>query len=101
MQKPTPGPVGRALNWTLVLLYYPEYRRLATRRFMLSARLELLCAVLTLVSPFASAGVLRLLRLWFEHLRTDVAEFGRLVRTRPIRLRSQLGNDSGYQNPWI
>ncbi|HVC63625.1 MAG TPA: hypothetical protein VND19_25070 [Acetobacteraceae bacterium] len=107
MQKPSPGPVWRILGWVLVPLYYPEYRRLLIRSYVLSARLELLCALFAVTAPFATLGWLRLIRRWLGRLREDVAEFGRLVRMprapvamRRARIAPQAGNDSGFQNPW-
>lgn len=99
MQQPTHGPIRRALNWVLVPLYYPEYRRLAMRSFVLSLRLELLCTLLALVSPFATPGLLRLLFRWFEQLRWDVAELGRMVRSQRAPLPRRLGQGE-FQNPW-
>ena len=113
MQLPTRSPLCRAVRWVLVPLVYPEYRRLVIRTFVLSIRLELLCTLFVVVSPFATPGLLLLLRRWFENLRTDVAEFGRLVRARnnslvvPIAAAatqatiptSSLGVD--FQNPWL
>jgi hypothetical protein len=107
MQKPTPGLAWRILGRILVPLYYPEYRKLLFRSYVLSARLELLCTFFAVVSPFATPGLLRMVRGWLDRLREDVAEFGRLVRmprghvTRPrTRVTPQVGNDSGFQNPW-
>jgi len=83
---PTHGPVWRAVRRVLVPLCVPEYRRMVARFYLLSMRLELLCALFAVVSPFATPGVLLLLRRWFENLRADVAEFGRLVRSRPAAM---------------
>jgi len=113
MQLPTNGPVGRAIRWVWVPLFHPEYRRLVIHSFLLSVRLELLCAMFALVSPFASPRLLLLLRHWFENLRADVAEFGRTVRARPGMATSMAadaavgasvgvsnaGNE--FQNPWL
>jgi len=107
MQKPTPGPVWRILGWILVPLYYPEYRRLLIRSYVLSARLELLCTFFAVISPFAAPSLLRLIRGRLQRLREDVAEFGRLVRMPRARLtlsRTQVtqpvSNGSEFQNPW-
>ncbi len=107
MQKPTPGPVWRILGWALVPLYYPEYRRLLIRSYVLSARLELLCTCFAVISPFATPALLRVIRGWLERLREDVAEFSRLVRVPRARVAMprargtpQVGKDSGFQNPW-
>ncbi|HUN44418.1 MAG TPA: hypothetical protein VMU81_29345 [Acetobacteraceae bacterium] len=113
MQNPTPGPVWRAVRWVLVPIFYPEYRRLVIRTYVLSIRLELLCTLFAVVSPFATPGLLLLLRRWFENLRVDVAEFGRVVRARnagsvasiaasarAATLRPEsLGTE--FQNPWV
>jgi hypothetical protein len=113
MQMPTQGPVWRAVRWVLVPLVYPEYRRLVIRTYVLSIRLELLCTLFAVVSPFATPGLLLLLRRWFDNLRVDVAEFGRAVRARkagavasigatappaPVAARSLSGE---FQNPWL
>jgi len=107
MQKPTPGPVWRILGWVLVPLYYPEYRRLLIRSYVLTARLELLCTVFAMISPFATPALLRVIRSWLDRLREDVAEFGRRVRMPRARVTlpcshvtPRVGNDSGFQNPW-
>ena len=107
MQKPIPGVVWRVLGRVLVPLYYPEYRRLLIRSYVLSARLELLCCFFTLISPFATPGLLLLVRRWLEQLREDVAEFGRLVRRPRARISlpsmqaaPRISNDGGYENPW-
>ncbi|HUB14115.1 MAG TPA: hypothetical protein VMB34_19350 [Acetobacteraceae bacterium] len=112
MQKPTHGPIWRALNWVMVPLLYPEYRRLVTRSFVLSLRLELLCAAFSLISPFATPGLLLLMRQRFDNLRADVAEFGRLVRARRAAIPEQCtaattavagaASPCGeFQNPWV
>lgn len=118
MQKPTHGPIWRALNWVLVPLCYPEYRRLVTRSFILSLRLEMLCALFAVLSPIATPGLLLLLRRWFDNLRSDVADFRRLVRARRREFAAApaagtiasatvaaaaAANGSGneFQNPWI
>jgi hypothetical protein len=107
MQKPSPGPVWRILGWVLVPLYYPEYRRLLIRSYVLSVRLELLCSFFAVIAPFATPGLLRIIRHWLDGLREDVAEFGRLVRMPRARVMlpsprvtPQVGSDSGFQNPW-
>jgi hypothetical protein len=88
-------------------LYYPEYRKLLIRSYVLSLRLELLCTFFSVVSPFATPGLLRMIRGWLDQLRRDVAEFGRVVRMPRARIaipREQAtpraGHDSGFQNPW-
>ena len=114
MQIPTHGPVWRAVRRMLVPLCYPEYRRMVTRFYLLSMRLELLCALFALVSPFATPGLLHLLRRRFENLRADVAEFGRLVRSRPTAMARSIAAGAGagahggsrsaggeFQNPWL
>jgi hypothetical protein len=108
MQKPTPGPFWRTLGWVLVPLYHPEYRRLLIRSYVLSARLELLCTLFAIVSPFATPAVLRVIRRWLDHLRDDVAEFGRRVRmprapvTIPCaRVTPQISAETEFRNPWI
>lgn len=113
MQMPTQGPIWRAVRWVLVPLVYPEYRRLVIRTYVLSIRLELLCTLFAVVSPFATPGLLLLLRRWFENLRVDVAEFGRVVRARNAGAASPIGarappapipapSLSGeFQNPWL
>lgn len=107
MQKPSPNPVWRTLGWVLVPLYYPEYRRLLLRSYVLSARLQLLCTLVAVISPFATPALTRMIRRWLDRLREDVAEFGRLVRTPRARITMpgprvtpQIGNDSEFQNPW-
>lgn len=107
MQKPTPGLAWRVLGWILVPLYYPEYRRLLIRSYVLSARLGLLCAFFTVIMPFATPGLLRMIRRWLDQLRKDVAEFGRVVRmpcgrvTPPLAPATQrVTNDGEFQNPW-
>lgn len=107
MQKPTPGPVWRILGRVLVPLYYPEYRRLLIRSYVLSARLELLCTLFAVVSPFATPALLRVVRRWLDQLRDDVAEFGRLVRMPHARVTipcaqvtPRVGSDSEFRNPW-
>ena len=113
MQIPTHGPVWRAVRWVLVPLFYPEYRRLLFRTYVLSIRLELLCMLFAVVSPFATPGLLLLLRRWFENLRRDVAEFGRVVRARnagratPIAASARPATmparslSGEFQNPWL
>ena len=101
MQKPMQGPVRRALNWVLVPLVHPEYRRLVTRSFILTLRLELLSAFTTVVTPFATPGLLLLIRRRSEHLRADVSEFSRHLRTCRIEA-AQLtaAHSGGFRNPW-
>ena len=104
MQKPTPGPVWRILGRVLVPLYYPEYRRLLIRSYVLTVRLELLCTFFAAVSPFATPGLLLIVRRWLDRLREDVAEFSRLVRMPRAhiapRAAPQISNESEFQNPW-
>lgn len=107
MQQPTPGPVWRVLGWILVPLYYPDYRRLLIRSYVLTVRLELLCTFFAVVAPFATPGLLRVTRCWLYRLREDVAEFSRLVRMSraPLTITSARGapgvsGDKGFQNPW-
>jgi hypothetical protein len=66
-----------------------------------------LCTFFAVVSPFATPGLLQLVRRWLERLREDVAEFGRLVRMPRAQVtipRAQtaprIGNDGEFQNPW-
>jgi hypothetical protein len=107
MQQPTPGLVWRILGWVLVPVYYPEYRRLLIRSYVLSARLELLCTFFAVVAPFATPGLLRMTRGWLYRLREDVAEFSRLVRMSRapvtiarVRVAPRASGESGFQNPW-
>ena len=105
MRQPMQGPVWRTLGRVLVPLYYPEYRRLLIRSYVLLARLELLSTFCAVVSPFATPALLRIVHRWLDQLRDDVAEFGHMVRTPVTLSRVQrapsVGNDSGFQNPWI
>jgi hypothetical protein len=107
MQQPTPGPVWRFLGRILVPLYYPHYRRLLIRRYVLEARLELLCLFFTVVAPFATPGLIQLVRRWLDDLRQDVAEFGRVVRAPPAHVAipsvpatPRVTGEGGFQNPW-
>ena len=107
MQQPIRGGVWRTLDWVLVPVHYPEYRRLLIRSYVLTARLELLCTFLAVVSPFATAGLLRVTRGWLYRLREDVAEFSRLVRMAraPVtlpgeRVAPRASGESGVHNPW-
>ena len=107
MQKPIPGPGWRILGWILVPIYYPEYRRLLIRSYVLQVRLELLRIFFAVISPFATPAMLRMVRGWLDRLREDVAEFGRLVRSPRGRITvpraqamPQVSNDGGFQNPW-
>jgi hypothetical protein len=100
MYKSIPGPVWRVLGWILVPLYFPHYRRLLIRSCVLSARLELLCTVFAVVSPFATPGLLRVIRGWLDQLRDDVAEFGRSVRAPRSPLLPHAGAETSFQNPW-
>jgi hypothetical protein len=107
MQKPSPGPVGRILGWVLVPIFYPHYRRLLIRSFVLSARLELLCTFFAVIAPFATRSLLLLVRFWLDRLREDVAEFGRQVRSPRARVAlappgatPQLSGEKEFQNPW-
>jgi hypothetical protein len=97
------------LDWILVPLFYPDYRRLMIRSCMLSVRLELLCTFFAVIAPFATPGLLRMVRRWLDQLRTDVTEFGRLVSMKRARAHAmlpqpraspQVANDSVFQNPW-
>jgi hypothetical protein len=108
MRKPVPDVVRRILGSVLVPLYYPEYRRLLIRSYTLSLRLQLLSAFFAVTSPFATPALLRLICLWLDRLRDDVAEFGRLVRapraqaTVPRALATpRVGYDGRFQNPWM
>jgi hypothetical protein len=101
MQQPHPGPIKRAVYRALVPVCYSEYRRLEARRLILSARLEVLSAVVTLVLPFATPGVVRVLRRRSDRLRADVKEFGHMVRSRRPRTEAALRPASPFQNPWV
>jgi hypothetical protein len=107
MQKSTPDLIWRILGGILVPLYYPEYRKLLIRSYVLSARLQLLCGFVAVISPLATPGLVLMIRRWLDGLRKDVAEYGRQVRTPRAQValaRSsvtpQIGNASGYENPW-
>jgi hypothetical protein len=104
MQQPTSGPFWRILGWILLLVYYPEYRRLLIRSYVLTARLELLCAFFAVISPFATPGLLRVTRCRLYRLREDVAEFRQMVRTprAPVTIPSArvAPQASGFENPW-
>jgi hypothetical protein len=107
MQKTTSDLVWRILGSILAPLCCPEYRRLLIRSYVLTARLELLCIFFAVTSPFATPGLLMLVRRWLDGLREDVAEFGRLVRSRRARVAipraqptPQISSEGEYQNPW-
>jgi hypothetical protein len=107
MQKPSPGPVWRILGWVLVPVFYPDYRRLLIRSYVLAARLELLCTFFAVIAPFATPSLLQLVRGWLERLREDVAEFGRPGRAprprgpaAPARTAPQVSGEREFQNPW-
>lgn len=107
MQQPRTGLAWRILRRITVPLCYPEYRRLLVRSFVLSMRLELLCAVSTVILPFATPSLLRLLRGQLQRLREDVAEFSRLLRlsrlpaTVPrVQVVQHITEVSEFRNPW-
>jgi hypothetical protein len=107
MQKPSPGPVWRILGWVLVPIFYPDYRRLLIRSYVLSARLELLCTFFAVIAPFATPSLLQVVRGWLDRLREDVAEFGRQVRAPRARIAvapalaaPPRSGEREFQNPW-
>jgi hypothetical protein len=100
-QKCDDGPVARFISWLLVPILYSDYRRMMIRCHMLSVRLALLSLLVSVVSPFATPGLLRLLRGWFERLRADVGEFGRAVHTSRRRTTPPMAPVAEWQNPWV
>jgi hypothetical protein len=113
-QLPAP-PTWRLIDWIIVPIYRPEYRRLLLWSFTLSMRLQLLSLMVTIVSPVATPGLLLLLRRRFENLRIEVAEFKRAVHAPRSRLLLQREMElarqapvaveattaTAYENPWV
>lgn len=107
MPPQTHGPIWRTLSWILVPLVYPDYRRLVLRSAVLTLRLEMLCLLCRVVSPFASPRLLGLLRAWFEDLRADVSAFSRAVQAsrvlpvdRALMPDAAAATPGAFRNPW-
>ena len=100
-------PQSRLANRAMGALSSPEYRRLLVMCYILLARAQLLSLMLTLVQPFATPGLLRMITRWFVRLKADAAEFSRALRARnippavPRPVRAPPVSIGPYQNPWL
>ena len=107
MQHPQSRSVAGALSRAVGPLSCPEYRRLMITFYLLLARAQLISVTVTLVQPFATPGLLRLIRRWFDHLKADSAEFSRTLRARkippsvPRTVPGPTVSSGPYQNPWL
>jgi hypothetical protein len=102
MQNPQRSSLLRTLDWLLVPLLHAEYRRMMFRCCVLSARLEVLCTVSAVLSPFATPGMLQVMRRWSDQLARDVADFKRIVRVQPVPTVARVSKAVAvpFQNPW-
>ena len=89
---------------------YLAYRRLLFRGYVLYARVTALQVLLAVVSPFATPGIIRAIRRWFEHVAADVNALNRSVRSlrqrvaaernaRPVPVQSAAPVE--FRNPWV
>lgn len=107
MQHPQSRSVAAALNRAIGPLSCPEYRRLFVTCYVLLARAQLLSLTLTVVEPFATPGLLRMIKRWFDRLKGDAAEFSRNLRARripppvPKRIPLPPASSGPYRNPWL
>jgi hypothetical protein len=107
MQQPQSRSVATAISRAMGPLSCPEYRRLLLTCYMLLARAQMLSLALTVVEPFATPGLLRMIRRWFDRLKADSAEFSRALRARNIRrpaprpIAPPPPSSGPYRNPWL
>ncbi|HEY1930433.1 MAG TPA: hypothetical protein VGG99_00330 [Acetobacteraceae bacterium] len=90
---------------------YLAYRRLLYRGYVLYARVTALQCLLAVVSPFATPGIIRAIRRWFEHVATDVNALNRSVRSLRLRIAAERKAQSvlertapvmvEFRNPWV
>jgi hypothetical protein len=90
---------------------YLAYRKLLFRGYVLYARVTALQCLLAVVSPFATPGIIRAIRRWFEHVATDVNALNRAVRSLRLRIAAERHARPAMQrtapvvtefrNPWV
>lgn len=98
MHKPNSEPLGQGTDRTRLATLYRDHHRLLIMGYMIRVRLGGLRALLMLLSPFLTPGLLTMLHRWFEDLRGDVTEFSRRCRAFRMELRAQ---PRRFQNPWV
>lgn len=110
MTGPTDPPAPRAPTRAPEPENHVAYRRLLFRGYVLYARVTVLQVLLTAVSPFATPGIIRAIRGWFENVATDVNALNSAAHK--LRLRIAAERQAGpavaertipleFQNPWL
>jgi len=95
---------SHAPDWMLLPSFDRDFRQLVLQSYSLTIRVRLLHWMVTLVSPFATHGLLRVLRAWFDGLEQEVEVFGSAVRgqrRRNATRRAEAERAKGFRNPWI
>ena len=98
MHKPNSELLGQGSDGARLTALYREYRRLLIKGYLIRLRLGGLRALVMLLSPFLTPGLLAMLRRWFEKLRGDTTEFSSLCRAFRMEHR---GRPRPFQNPWV
>lgn len=98
MHKPNSEPLGQDIDRARSAALHREYHRLLIMGYMIRLRLGGLQALVTLLSPFITPGLLAMLRRWFESVRGDVTEFSHSCRALRVELRAR---PRPFQNPWV
>lgn len=110
MTSPADPPASRVSARSPEMENYIAYRRLLYRGYVLYARVTALQVLLAIVSPFATPGLIRTIRRWFEHVAADVNTLNRSVRTLRLRIAAernarpavpQQTAPAEFRNPWL
>lgn len=111
MTSPSDPATARASARTPDMENYVEYRRLLYRGYVLYARVTALQCLLTVVSPFATPGIIRTIRRWFDHVAADVNTLNRSVRNLRLRIAAERNARpvverapavvTEFRNPWV
>jgi hypothetical protein len=93
--------------WVMLPALDPDFRRLVLWSYRLFIRLQMMSWLMSLTAPFATAGVLMMLRRRSDALSVEVAALKRAVRDR--RSRTAMGarvvparpSAVPVGNPWV
>lgn len=98
MHRPNSEVLGQGSDRERLAVIYRKYHRLVIKSYLLRLRMGGLRALVLLLSPFITPGLVALLHRWFDNLHDDVAEFSRMCRAFRGELRAQ---PRPFQNPWM